>query len=182
MAAVVAVAVVAAVGAGVVAWRVTVAPRRGPLPPAATPADVLTGLPARLQPPAQVVDLPPGETTGSFFSLWHAGGSPPSIWVEVGRPDLLPTSMPEGMPVIPAVALLGVDVVSGAALARIDTSTTGTGWWSQRCRGVVAEGVVLHRTTATSSELVVVSSRTGLRRVVTTLPRLATVLLPGTRY
>ena len=36
------------------------------------------------------------------------------------RPDLLPTGMPEGVLVAPSVALLGVDVASDAATARID--------------------------------------------------------------
>lgn len=125
--------------------------------------------------------LRPGETVGSFFSLWHGGGSPPSVWVEVSRPDLLPTDMPEGMPA-PAVALLGVDVASGAALARIDMSGTGTEQWSQLCRGVVAEGVVLLRWTTTSTELLVVDPRTGVRRVVTTFPKAVVVLPPGSRY
>ncbi|HZN17693.1 MAG TPA: hypothetical protein VFB84_05810 [Micromonosporaceae bacterium] len=142
--------------------------------------DVVTGTTRKLA-VAVPRQLRPGETTGSFFSLWHAGGSPPSVWVEVGRPDLLPTDLSEGMPVIPPVALLGVDVVSGAALARIDMSGAGTERWSHLCRGVVAEGVVLQRWSATSTELIVVDPRTGLRRVVTTVPGLATLLPPGTR-
>ncbi|HET8661737.1 MAG TPA: hypothetical protein VFM55_22425, partial [Micromonosporaceae bacterium] len=142
--------------------------------------DVVTGTTRKVA-VAVPGQLRPGETTGSFFSLWHGGGSPPSVWVEVGRPDLLPTDMPEGMPVIPPVALLGVDVGSGAALARIDLSTDATERWAQLCRGVVAEGVVLQRMSVTSTELVVVDPRTGLRRVVTTIPGVAILLPPGTR-
>jgi hypothetical protein len=115
---------------------------------------------------------------GPIIALWHAGGSPPSIWVEVGRPDLLPTGTPEGMLVAPSVALLGVDVTSGAATARIEMPSISADG-PQLCRGVVADGVVLQRWTATNTELIVVDPRRNIRRVVTTLPQSVTVHTPG---
>ncbi|MEV1143584.1 hypothetical protein [Micromonospora sp. NPDC049799] len=141
--------------------------------------DVVTGA-TRTLPVVVPGQTKPGEVVGPVLPLWHAGGSPPSIWVEVGRPDLLPTSAPEGMLVAPSVALLGVDVTSGAATARIEVPSIDADG-PQLCRGVVADGVVLQRWTATNTELIVVDPRRDVRRVVTTLPENVTVLAPGAR-
>jgi hypothetical protein len=139
--------------------------------------DVVTGA-TRTLPVVVPGQLGPGEVAGPIIALWHAGGSPPSIWVEVGRPDLLPTGTPEGMLVAPSVALLGVDVTSGAATARIEMPSISADG-PQLCRGVVADGVVLQRWTATNTELIVVDPRRNIRRVVTTLPQSVTVHTPG---
>ncbi|WCN79722.1 TolB family protein [Micromonospora sp. LH3U1] len=139
--------------------------------------DVLTGA-SRTLPVVGPGQLRPGEAFGPIFVPWHAGGSPPTIWMEVGRPDLVPTDSPEGPLVVPSVALLGVDVTSGAPTARIEMPSTDADG-RQRCLGVVDDGVVLQRWTASSTELVVVDPRSGTRRVVTTFPETVTVLVPG---
>ncbi|MFC4020328.1 hypothetical protein ACFOW4_20620 [Micromonospora sp. GCM10011542] len=151
----------------------------GPKELGITLTDVLTGT-NRTLPVVAPGQTKPGEMVGPLVALWHAGGSPPSIWMEVGRPDLVPTGRPEGMLVSPSVALLGVDVASGASTARIEMSSAGDDR-RELCRGVVADGVVLQRWTATTTELIVVDPHRGTRRVVTTLPGSAMVLVPGAR-
>ncbi|GAB3939461.1 hypothetical protein GCM10027614_21750 [Micromonospora vulcania] len=124
--------------------------------------------------------LRPGEALGPLIALWRAGGNPPSIWMEVGQTDLVPTDSPEGSLVLPSVALLGVDVTSGAPLGRIELTSTNVDG-RQLCVGVVAEGVVLQRWTASATELIVVDPRRGTRRVVTRFPENVNVLVPGAR-
>ncbi|MFF4875527.1 hypothetical protein [Micromonospora sp. NPDC000668] len=137
--------------------------------------DVVTGAPRTL-PVIAPGQMKPGEVLGPLMVLWHAGGSPPSIWMEVGRADLAPT----GGLVAPSVALLGVDVASGGSIARIEMRSADADE-QQLCLGVVADGVVLQRWTATSTELIVVDPRRNTRRVVTTLPKFVAVLVPGAK-
>ncbi|MGQ5264386.1 hypothetical protein ACTWLT_26920 [Micromonospora sp. ZYX-F-536] len=143
---------------------------------AVTLKDILTGE-GRALPVVVPGQLVPGEVAGPF-ALIHGGGSPPSIWVEVGRPDLVPASAPEGMLVAPSVALLGVDVASGVAAGRIEIAPSGAGG-RQLCRGVVADGAVVQRETGAGTELLVVDPRRNVRRLVTTFPESVTVLAPG---
>ncbi|TNH28244.1 hypothetical protein FHG89_15800 [Micromonospora orduensis] len=122
--------------------------------------------------------LRPGEAVGPMVALWRTGGDPPTIWMEVGRPDLVPADLPEGPLVAPSVALLGVDVTSGAPMTRVEIPSTGG---RQLCLGVVADGVALLRSTTGGTELIVVDPRHDTRRVVTTFPEAVTVLVPGAR-
>ena len=80
--------------------------------------DVTTGVRRDLQ-VATPDQLRPGETTGAWLPLLHAGGDQPSLWFEIGRLDLNPTNPVEGAFIAPTVALVGVDTVSGARAARI---------------------------------------------------------------
>ncbi|WP_406071315.1 hypothetical protein [Micromonospora sp. NBC_01638] len=142
--------------------------------------DVLTGT-SRTVPVIGPGQMGPGETVGPLIALWHVGGNPPTIWTEVGRPDLVPTDLPEGPLVLPSVALLGVDVTSGAPTTRIELPNTAVDEGRQLCLGVVADGVVLQRWTAKSTELIVVDAHRNTRRVVTTFPETVIVLVPGAR-
>ncbi|MEU5904472.1 hypothetical protein ABZ780_08860 [Micromonospora sp. NPDC047467] len=105
---------------------------------------------------------------------WHAGGSPTAIWAQVNLSDPRSTGTSTGL----QQALLGVDVTTGAATTRIEM-TTIAGQTAEWFLGVVAEGVVLQRTTTTNTELVVVDPHNGTRRVVTTFPGLVDPLVPG---
>ena len=124
--------------------------------------------------------LQPGETAGTFFGIFRVGGNPPSIWAEVGRPDLLPTDSPEGAITAPSVALVGVNVATGAPSARIELAVAN-GFPAELCRGVVAEGVVLQRWTKTTTDLIVVEPDSNTRRVVTSFPGTVMVVVPGSR-
>lgn len=139
--------------------------------------DVLTGSSRQLT-VIRAGQLGPGEAVGPMVGLWRAGGDPPTIWMEVGRPDLVPADLPEAPLVAPSVALLGVDVASGAPTTRIELPSTDG---RQVCLGVVADGVALLRSTAGGTELVVVDPRRDNRRVVTTFPEAVSVLVPGAR-
>jgi hypothetical protein len=124
--------------------------------------------------------LRPGESPGPLYEPFHVGGNPLSIWAEIGRADLLPTDSPEGALTVPTVALIGVDIATGAATPRIDIAAPKLGS-VELCLGVLADGVVLQRWTATTTELIIVDPHSGARRVVTSFPEQVYMTIPGAR-
>ncbi|MER6596747.1 hypothetical protein ABT214_33830, partial [Micromonospora purpureochromogenes] len=125
--------------------------------------------------------LGPGESFNAIVPLLDGGGTPARVWVQLGRPDLQPTDLPEGLPAIPASALIGVDVRSGQPAGRIDLSPAGTGS-AELYEGIVGADVVLTRWAPGRTELVAVEPGTGSRRVLTTLPDATRVLVPGRQW
>jgi hypothetical protein len=150
--------------------------------------DIDTGSTSRELTVVDPARLQPGETTGILLPLLHAGGNPPSVWVQVHRADPLPTNAPEGVPFTPPVAVLGVDLTTGAAIGRVETDILGVGSPGDPAgrsadvfAGVVADGVVLMRWTLDATELVIVDPKPGTRRVITTFPGLVRIIVPGER-
>ncbi|MEH0938495.1 hypothetical protein [Micromonospora psammae] len=122
--------------------------------------------------------LRPGETFNSFVPLLTGGGVPARVWVQIARQDAYPTGGPEGPVAIPASALVGVDVRSGAPVGRVELAEPRKGA-GEGYLGIVGGELVLDRTARGRSELVAVDPVSGDRRVVTELPHLARVLVPG---
>ena len=77
------------------------------------------------------------------------------------------------------VALAGVDLGSGTPWPRIELPMTAD--VTTLVSGVVIDGVVLVQWTNTATEVVVVDPGSGARRLVTTLPKLTEVVVPGVR-
>ncbi|MEU4717099.1 hypothetical protein AB0F73_26080 [Micromonospora purpureochromogenes] len=125
--------------------------------------------------------LGPGESFNAIVPLLDGGGTPARVWVQLGRPDLQPTDLPEGLPAIPASSLIGVDVRSGEPAGRIDLSPVGTGS-AELYEGIIGADVVLTRRIRERTELVAVEPGAGSRRVLTTLPDATRVLVPGRQW
>ncbi|MEU5940169.1 hypothetical protein ABZ807_13440 [Micromonospora sp. NPDC047548] len=125
--------------------------------------------------------LRPGESFNAIVPLLHGGGTPARIWVQVGRSDLEPSDQPEGAPAWPASALVGVDVRTGESAGRVDLAPAEKGS-AELFEGIVGADVVLTRRTPGRTELVAVEPGGGNRRVLTTLPDVTRVLVPGGQW
>ncbi|MEH0845240.1 hypothetical protein V6U81_22890 [Micromonospora sp. CPCC 205711] len=122
--------------------------------------------------------LRPGEFYNAIVPLVRGGGDPPTAWVMLTRQEQVPTGQPEGAPAVPATAVVGVDLRSGRPAGRIDlvASRRGAG---EHFLGLAGAELLLQRWTAGAVELVAADPTTGRRRMLTSLPDEARVLVPG---
>ncbi|MEH0828560.1 MULTISPECIES: hypothetical protein [unclassified Micromonospora] len=147
---------------------------------AVTVRDIGTGA-NRTVPVLRPGQLGPAESFTAVVPLLYGGGTPARVWLQVGRPDLQPTDVPEGMPAIPASALVGVAIPSGEPAGRIDLAPVRSGA-AEGYEGTVGADVVLTRRAQGRTELVAVEPGGGSRRVLTTLPEGTRVLVPGGQW
>ncbi|WBB70118.1 hypothetical protein [Micromonospora sp. WMMD812] len=126
---------------------------------------------------ATTQEVGPGDLRNALVPLVRGGGDPPAVWALVIE-DEVPTGLPEGARAEPPMTLVGVDLRSGRPAGRIDL-VVPQGGGGEYFVGLAGTEVLLQRFTTGGSELVVADPATGRRRVLTSLPDLTRVSLPG---
>lgn len=119
-----------------------------------------------------------GDIRNALVPLVRGGGDPPAVWALVTRREEVPTAQPEGARAVPPMTLVGVDLRSGRPAGRIDLVVPGGGE-GESFLGLAGTEVLLQRWAADGGELVAADPATGRRRVLTSLPDHARVIVPG---
>ncbi|SCG65314.1 hypothetical protein GA0070609_4038 [Micromonospora echinaurantiaca] len=134
---------------------------------------------------ARAVSLPttqevsPGDIRNALAPLVRGGGNPPAVWaLVIGQEGKVLTGQPEGTRATTPNTLVGVDLRSGRPAGRIEL-VTSRGDEGEYFLGLAGTEVLLQRWTADGSELVAVDPATARRRVLTSLPELARLTVPG---
>ncbi|MET7709848.1 hypothetical protein [Micromonospora sp. NPDC005413] len=120
----------------------------------------------------------PGDIRNALVPLIRGGGDPPTVWALVTRQEEAPTGQREETQAAPPMTLVGVDLQSGQPAGRIDLVAPQDGQ-GEEFLGLVGTEVILQRWTADGAELVAADPGTGQRRVLTSLPDYARVIVPG---
>ncbi|MDO3700217.1 hypothetical protein Q3W71_00795 [Micromonospora sp. C28SCA-DRY-2] len=120
----------------------------------------------------------PDDVRNALVPLVRGGGDPPAVWALVTPAEDLPTGQPEGARAVPPMTLVGVDLRSGRPAGRIDLLAPGGGD-GESFLGLAGTEVLLQRWAADGGELVAADPATGRRRVLTSLPDHARVIVPG---
>ncbi|WFE98577.1 hypothetical protein [Micromonospora sp. WMMD964] len=120
----------------------------------------------------------PGDIRDALVPLVRGGGDPPTVWALVASQEDVPTSQPQKASAALPMTLVGVDLRSGKPAGRIDL-VTPQGDEGEEFIGLAGTAILLQRWTTDAVELVAANPTTGQRRVLTSLPDHARVILPG---
>ncbi|MEV1331665.1 hypothetical protein AB0J20_19070 [Micromonospora costi] len=126
---------------------------------------------------ATTQEVGPGDVRNALVPLVRGGGDPPAVWALVAG-DEAASGQPEGARAVPPMTLVGVDLRSGRPIGRIDL-VVPHGGEGESFLGLAGSEVLLQRWTADKDELVAADPATGGRRVLTSLPDHARVIVPG---